>query len=103
MFLFIQLTAEFNPGCKQNDQCSSLSKLVYVRAEGDNDTVHFVFDFSSNRKPSLVLLTTTKDAVIKIKYNETDVENTIKFSKTPIYTFASVFNKVSNINNNMHL
>lgn len=94
-FLFIQLTAEFNPGCTRNDDCSSMSKLAYVRAEGDNDTVHFIFDFSSNRKPSLVLLRTAKDAVINISYNDTDVMNTIKFSKTPLYTFASVFNKAS--------
>lgn len=94
-FLFIQLTVEFNPGCTQNDNCSSVSKLAYVRAEGDNDTVHYIFDFSSNRKPALVLLTTAKDAVIHINYDESDVVDSIKFSKTPLYTIASVFNKAS--------
>lgn len=86
-----QLYAEFNPGCLSNDSCSQISKLAYVRAEGDNDTVHFVFDFFL--KPSLVVLKTNKDATIKVNYQN----NTIKFTKTPLYTFASVFNNVSKL------
>lgn len=71
--------------------CSDVSKLVYIRAEGDNDTVHFVFDFTY--KPSLVVLKTSIDSVIQVNY--TEQYNTINFTKTPSYTFASVFNYVS--------
>lgn len=76
----------------EKDQCSGVSKLVYIRAEGDNDTVHFVFDFTF--KPSLVVLKTCVDSVIQVNYTG-EQYNTIKFTKTPSYTFASVFNHVS--------
>lgn len=74
------------------NRCLSISKLVYVRAEGDNDTMHFLFDFI--HKPSLVILTTVKDVNIFINYTNPEVP--INFTKTPLYTFATVFNNVSN-------
>lgn len=58
--------------------------------------MHYLFDFTS--KPSLVILTTTSDAVIDVRYNESGSNDTIiKFTKPPSYTFASVFNKVSKV------
>lgn len=86
--------AEFNPGCLKFDHCSSVSKLLYIRADGDNDTVHYLFDFT--KKPSLVVVTTANDTNILVRYNETELNDTIKFTNAPFYTFASVFNKVSN-------
>lgn len=85
--------AEINPGCLESDHCLNSSKLAYVRSDGDNDTVHFLFDF--NHKPSLVILTTAKDSIINVNYTNDD---TIEFTKPPHYTFASVFNKVSKLN-----
>ncbi|VVC30343.1 Lysosomal transcription factor, NCU-G1 [Cinara cedri] len=87
-----KLHAEFNPGCKV-DHCSSLN-LAYIRSDGDNDTVHFLFDFTE--KPSLVILTSAKDSVIKVNYTAT-IE-TLKFTKTPLYTFATVFNNLYEFN-----
>jgi hypothetical protein len=87
------LHAELNPGCFEPDHCTSVSKLLYIRADGDNDTVHYLFDFT--QKPSLVIVTTANNANILVKYNETQSNVTIKFTKAPFYTFASVFNKVS--------
>lgn len=85
--------AEFNPGCPIDVHCENISKLVYIRSEGDNDTVHFLFDFSS--KPSLVILTTDRDSFINVSYTSGSEDNTIQFTKPPKYTYASVFNNVS--------
>jgi len=74
------------------DHCSKLSKLTYIRAEGDNDTVHFVLD--ATLKPSLVVIKTNKDAAIKVNYTS-EPKNSISFTQSPLYTFASVFNNVS--------
>lgn len=74
------------------DHCSKLSKLTYIRAEGDNDTVHFVFDVTL--KPSLVVVKTNRDGFIQVNYSG-EVDNTIKFTEPPLYMFASVFNYVS--------
>jgi len=74
------------------DHCSKLSKLTYIRADGDNDTVHFILD--ATLKPSLVVITTNKHAIIQVNYT-TDRANNIKFTESPLYTFASVFNNVS--------
>jgi len=74
------------------DHCSKLSKLTYIRADGENDTVHFVLD--ATLKPSLVIIVTNKNAVIQVNYTS-ERENSINFTETPLYTFASVFNNVS--------
>jgi len=74
------------------DHCSKFSKLTYIRADGDNDTVHFVLD--ATLKPSLVIIITNKDAAIKVNYTS-DPKNSINFTQSPLYTFASVFNNVS--------
>jgi len=87
------LSAEFNPGCVMADHCSNITKLVYIRSDGDNDTVHFVFDFTM--KPSLVVLITAKDAMLQVNYKLDEEDYSINFTKTPKYTFASVFNNVS--------
>jgi hypothetical protein len=85
------LHTEFNPGCVMEDHCSKLSKLTYIRAEGDNDTVHFVLD--ATLKPSLVVIKTNKDAAIKVNYTS-EPKNSISFTQSPLYTFASVFNNL---------
>lgn len=74
------------------DNCSTVSKLVYIRSDGDNDTVHYLFDYT--KKPSLVVLMTPKDSVIQVNYSS-NLENTIKFTTPLKYTFASIFNNVS--------
>jgi len=90
------LYAEFNPGCVMADHCSNITKLVYIRSDGDNDTVHFVFDFT--RKPSLVVLTTARDAMLQVNYKLEEEDYSINFTKTPKYTFASVFNNLYEFN-----
>lgn len=83
---------EFNPGCTNAVNCSNISKLAYIRSEGDNDTVHFLFDFT--HKPSLVVVTTVKDSVIQVNYTN-EQKTPITFTSAPLYTFGSVFNNVS--------
>lgn len=90
-----KLHTEFNPGCQMEDHCSKLSKLTYIRADGDNDTIHFVLD--ATLKPSLVVIITNRDAVIQVNYTS-ETENSINFTETPLYTFASVFNNLYEFN-----
>lgn len=90
--LYLQVHGEFNPGCTDVVKCSEISKLAYVRAEGDNDTAHFLFDFTA--KPSLVIVMTAKHSVIQVNYT-VEHKNSIRFTSSPLYTFASVFNNVS--------
>ncbi|XP_015366639.1 PREDICTED: glycosylated lysosomal membrane protein B-like [Diuraphis noxia] len=89
------LHTEFNPGCQMEDHCSKFSKLTYIRADGDNDTIHFVLD--ATLKPSLVVIITKKDAAIKVNYTS-DPNNSINFTRSPLYTFASVFNNLYEFN-----
>lgn len=74
------------------DNCSTVSKLFYIRSDGDNDTIHYLFDYT--QKPSLVVLMTAKDSIIQVNYSD-NLENTIKFTTSLKYTFASIFNNVS--------
>ncbi|CAH1724042.1 glycosylated lysosomal membrane protein B-like [Aphis gossypii] len=90
-----KLHVEWNPGCVLEDHCSKFSKLTYIRADGENDTVHFVLD--ATFKPSLVIVVTNRDAVIQVNYTA-DRENNIKFTESPHYTFASVFNNLYEFN-----
>lgn len=79
----------------EDGKCKEYSRLEYIRADGDNDTVHFLFGFT--QKPSLIIVTTSKDAVIDVNYTKMrgNIEDSVKFTKPPLYTFATVFHKVS--------
>ncbi|XP_050548648.1 glycosylated lysosomal membrane protein B-like [Daktulosphaira vitifoliae] len=91
-----KLNVEYNPGCPLSypENCSQLLKLAYVRADGANDTIHFIFGFTY--KPSLIISKTNKNSEIKINYDElkSNTANTILFSEVPLYTFATVFNNL---------
>lgn len=86
---------EFNPGCTNAVNCLNISKLAYIRSEGDNDTVHFLFDFT--HKPSLVVVKTVKDSVIQVNYAN-EQKTPITFTSAPLYTFGSVFNNLYEFN-----
>lgn len=90
--VFEQLHVEQNPGCLIKDTSSEVSKVTYIRADGENDTVHFLLDIS--RTPSLAIIKTSKDAVIQANYTGFLMDSKIEFTESPLYIFSTVFNKV---------
>jgi len=74
------------------DMCAKVSKVTYIRADSKDDTIHFLIDVT--RTPSLAIVKTSKDAVIQANYTGFLYDSKIEFTKLPLYTFSTVFNKV---------
>jgi len=72
--------------------CANVSKLTYIRADGEDDTIHFLIDIT--RIPSLAIIKTSKDAVIQANYTGFLYDSKIEFTKPPLSTYSTVFNKV---------
>ncbi|XP_075226658.1 glycosylated lysosomal membrane protein B-like isoform X2 [Lycorma delicatula] len=96
-----KLSTTINPGC-QNPKCDikneSSALLVHVRADGENDTLHHIWDFTDS--PSLLLVHTFQGSLLNIswdKYLETDGVS-VNFSEPPLYIFGVVIDKVFEFN-----
>ncbi|XP_076173147.1 glycosylated lysosomal membrane protein [Ptiloglossa arizonensis] len=86
-----------------NYNCGTLCKdsnltTVYLRAQGFNDTLHYLWDFSGN--PSILLAVTSPSTSIDISWDDfiKKKKNSITFSEKPIYTFGIVINKIIEFN-----
>lgn len=68
---------------------------VYLRADGPNDTLHYLWDFDGN--PSVLLALTSRSATMNINWKDflLKKKDSVTFTEEPIYTFGVVFNKVS--------
>lgn len=94
------MKAELNPECppkicKNSENGDDETKtLVHITADGENDTLHYIWDFT--RQPSVLVALTEHNTNISIKWNQllTDA-NVLTFSKTPKYTMSFVLTKVS--------
>lgn len=90
-----KLTAQLNPDCP-DDVCTddNALTLVYIRAESDVDTIHYVWDFTG--KPTILVALTKKNASLKINWHDfMDAKPTsVQFSEAPIYTFMTVINRI---------
>lgn len=82
---------EQNPDCLIKDTCPTISIVMYIRADGENDTVHFLIDIL--RTLSLTIVKTKKDVAIHANYTGF-LDSKIEFTETPLYIFSTVFNKV---------
>jgi len=67
------------------DMCAKVSKVTYIRADGEDDTIHFLFDVT--RTPSLAIIKTSKDAVIQANYTGFLYDSKIEFTKAPCTLF----------------
>lgn len=108
LFLFITL---IEIGCSTqrtlrswlNYDCDTKCKdknltTVYLRADGPNDTLHYLWDFDGN--PSVFLALTLPSASLNISWEDFFIKrkNSIKFTEEPIYTFGVIFNKIIEFN-----
>ncbi|KAI4503788.1 hypothetical protein M0802_001191 [Mischocyttarus mexicanus] len=71
---------------------------IYLRAEGTNDTIHYVWDFGG--KPSILMALTSLPATLNITCEDfiRRKNNSIVFSDNPIYTIGIIINKIIEFN-----
>lgn len=69
---------------------------LYLRADGPNDTLHYLWDFTVGR-PSVLLALTSTSAWINITWPDylSRRANSIHISEPPVYTFGVIVNKVN--------
>ncbi|XP_017755803.1 PREDICTED: glycosylated lysosomal membrane protein A-like [Eufriesea mexicana] len=86
-----------------NHDCGTICRdknltTVYLRADGANDTLHYLWDFDGN--PSVLLALTSPSASMNISWEDFLMKrkNSITFTEEPIYTFGVVFNKIIEFN-----
>jgi hypothetical protein len=66
-----------------------------VKAEGPNDTLHYVWDFT--QKPSILMAATSAASKLSISWDQFEAESnkSITFSEDPVYSFGIVLDKVN--------
>ncbi|XP_074105584.1 glycosylated lysosomal membrane protein [Cotesia typhae] len=91
------LKYELNPGCGRVCDEKSLTTL-HLKAEGPNDTLHYLWDFVGN--PSVLLAVTSPAAKLNIEWDKylTRQPKSINFTEEPIYTFGLVIQKIIEFN-----
>ncbi|XP_008557620.1 glycosylated lysosomal membrane protein [Microplitis demolitor] len=91
------LKYELNPGCgKVCDERNSTT--FHLRAEGSNDTLHYLWDFVGN--PSVLLAVTSKTAKLNIDWDKylTRQPKSLNFTEDPFYTFGVTIQKIIEFN-----
>lgn len=89
-----ELHTILNSGCEGNyPNCDNLT-LVYVKAEGKNDTLHYLWDFTG--VSGIMLAKTSKKSNLTIQWDKLIHGHigAIKFTTPPSYVFAIVINKI---------
>nr|CAD7409085.1 unnamed protein product [Timema cristinae] len=88
------LSSSVNPGCNPGASYCDKVTLVHVRAEGPNDTLHYLWGFTG--KPSIILALTSPNATLTINWKDFIFASVqaIEFSEKPIYSFGLVVNKI---------
>jgi hypothetical protein len=83
-----------NPGCEYPVDCN-LVKVGYVKAEGPNDTLHYLWDFT--RKPSILVAAAPAASNLTISWDQFEGESnkSIMFSEEPVYSFGIILDRVS--------
>lgn len=89
------LSVELNPGCEEQNyaNCASLT-LVHVQADSDNNTLHYLWDFTGT--PSLFLAKTARKTSLGIDWDKFmhGKPNTVSFSSQPDFVFSSVVSRI---------
>lgn len=87
-----KLTASYNPGCEPRI-CDSV-KVMHVSAEGPNDTLHYLWDFT--HKPSILVAVTPVTSHLKIDWSNFTDESAkkITFGNETLYSFGIVLDKL---------
>lgn len=68
--------------------------LVHVKADGDNDTLHYVWDFT--QQPTILIALCDKNTSVTFNWTTNTLVSLdkIEFSPKPIYTMSFVLTKV---------
>ncbi|XP_013140537.1 PREDICTED: glycosylated lysosomal membrane protein B-like [Papilio polytes] len=87
------INAEINPGCKN---CSLDSTLVYIKAEGQTDTIHQIWDFTRGI-PTMILAVSGTNSTMQISW---DGERPVNFTMNDKvrYSFATAIDKIYEYN-----
>ena len=91
--LYFQLVANINPGCPP-DRCNdSVVEVIHVRADGPNDTLHYVWCF--HNKPTILLALTSHAANLSVSWEDfPENKSSINFTSEPHYSFGVLINQV---------
>ncbi|PSN45259.1 hypothetical protein C0J52_10341 [Blattella germanica] len=87
-----KLTTSHNPGC-EGSICNAF-KVIYIRADGPNDTIHHLWDFT--QKPTIFIAATSISSKLVISWNqfEEGINKTVMFTEEPVYSFGIVLDKI---------
>ncbi|XP_049791117.1 glycosylated lysosomal membrane protein-like [Schistocerca nitens] len=93
-----RISSELNPHCTLAQCNTSHYSVVYVKAEGPNDTLHYVWDLTA--KPSVLLALTDKDSNLTIDWRGfiDGEDGSLTFSTDPLYSFGIIIDKVWEFN-----
>lgn len=68
--------------------------LIHVQADGENDTLHYIWDL--RRQPTILVALCAKDTNVSIEWNKVAMDvSVVNFTPNPIYTLSFVLTKVS--------
>uniref|UniRef100_A0A0C9RFA9 NCUG1_1 protein n=1 Tax=Fopius arisanus TaxID=64838 RepID=A0A0C9RFA9_9HYME len=103
--MIFQLFSELNPGC--GAKCTELNVTTfYLRAQGPNDTLHYLWDFV--QRPGILLAVTANSVKLNISWDDYLINQpkSISFTQEPVYTFGVSIEKVlefDDANDNGHV
>ncbi|KAL2716347.1 glycosylated lysosomal membrane protein B-like [Vespula squamosa] len=81
------------------EQCKNQNwTTMYLRADGSNDTLHYLWDFGG--KPSILMALTSPSATLNITCEDFLQRkiNSVVFSENPNYTVGFILNKIIEFN-----
>lgn len=82
-----------NPKC--NETCNGRNAtLVYLRAQGENDTLHYLWDFIGD--PTILVAITSHKAELDVDWEAyfNNEPNSVNFTEPPKYTFGVIIQKI---------
>ncbi|KAJ8714378.1 hypothetical protein PYW07_002603 [Mythimna separata] len=94
-----RITPVLNPGC---ENCSTT--LVYIKADGSQDTVHQLWDFTRGA-PTIIYLITKQSTPLNISWVD-ELPDKFVLPEKPVYSFAASIDKLqeyNDIENNGHI
>lgn len=93
------LKPEVNPGCAASGSriCNS-SKLIYVRGDNHNTSIHYVWDF--NRKPTFLMALTPLTVNMSVNWSKFEhyESNSITFTAPATYIFGVILDQIYEFN-----
>jgi Lysosomal transcription factor, NCU-G1 len=91
-----KLSYELNPGCNlTSTYCEyNTTTLVYIQSQGENDTIHYIWDFTGT--PGILIAKTDLNASLVINWNDfmTGIAKSVNFTKTPRYVFSALLHRI---------